>query len=93
MEAEAKAEREAWEIALALLDWACFHSESPALLWVAVKDLNLSSHTSKTILLKPYYLLYIPIMVTSIKFFNSNPVRIGTGGLLWAVASKAMNRL
>ena len=25
---------------------------------------------------KPYYLLYIPIMVTKMKFLNSNPVKL-----------------
>ena len=39
--------------------------------WVAVKELKLSYRNSKTTL--PYYLLYICIMVTSIKFLNSKP--------------------
>ena len=37
--------------------------------WVAVKELKLSYYIGE----KPYYLLYIPFMVTLFKFFNSNP--------------------
>ena len=42
-----------------------------------VTGLLLRNLNQVTILGKPYYLLYIPIMVTSIKFLNSKP-RLGT---------------
>ena len=41
---------------------------------VCILGLGLSNSTKVTTLGKPYYLLYIPVLVTKFKFLKSNPV-------------------
>ena len=42
---------------------------------LAVKELNLSYSIGGTVLINCCIYIYIPIMVTSVKFLNSNPVK------------------
>ena len=47
------------------------------LVWVADKELNLSYYIGETLLSTIYIYIYVPIMVTQIKFLDSNPVVSG----------------
>ena len=58
------------------MKWKLLYCRVWVLIWVAVKELNLSYYIGETILMTTYSL---PNVVTEFKFLNSNPASECTG--------------